>query len=59
MTRNGALAGILVGGLTVIIWPRLEGPLFGLYELVPGFLLSWLAIWIVSIASPEGDVPAR
>ena len=54
MTRNGALAGILAGGLTVIIWPRLGGPLFELYELVPGFLLSWLAIWIVSIAAPAG-----
>ncbi|HLG52931.1 MAG TPA: sodium/proline symporter PutP [Steroidobacteraceae bacterium] len=59
MTRNGALAGILVGGLTVIIWPRLEGPLFELYELVPGFALSWLVIWIVSIASPQGNSPAR
>jgi sodium/proline symporter len=56
MTRNGALAGILVGGLTVIIWPRLEGPLFELYELVPGFVLSWLAIWIVSIAAPDRAV---
>lgn len=51
MTRPGALAGILVGGLTVIIWPRLEGPLFKLYELVPGFILSWLAIWLVSRAT--------
>lgn len=51
MTRPGALAGILVGGLTVIIWPRLEGRLFELYELVPGFILSWLAIWIVSRAT--------
>jgi sodium/proline symporter len=48
MTRNGALAGIVVGGLTVIVWPQLEGEIFGLYELVPGFILSWLAIWLVS-----------
>jgi sodium/proline symporter len=53
MTRNGALAGIVVGGLTVIIWPQLDGELFELYELVPGFALSWLAIWVVSIAAPE------
>jgi len=53
MTRNGALAGIVVGGLTVIVWPQLEGELFALYELVPGFVLSWLAIWVVSIAAPE------
>ncbi len=48
MTRAGALAGIVVGGLTVIVWPRLDGEIFALYELVPGFALSWLAIWVVS-----------
>jgi sodium/proline symporter len=54
MTRNGALAGIVVGGITVIVWPQLEGEIFGLYELVPGFVFSWLAIWLVSIARPDG-----
>ncbi len=55
MTRDGALAGILVGGLTVIVWPQLSGGLFELYELVPGFLLSTLAIWLVSsLRTPRG-----
>lgn len=48
MTRGGALAGIVVGGLTVILWKRGSGALFELYELVPGFLLSALAIVLVS-----------
>ncbi|HEY5718825.1 MAG TPA: sodium:proline symporter, partial [Gammaproteobacteria bacterium] len=52
MTRGGALAGILVGGVTVIIWPQLAGAtgwqIFELYELVPGFVLSWLAVWLAS-----------
>lgn len=52
MSRNGALAGILVGGLTVIVWPQLDGEIFELYELVPGFVLSWLAIWLVSSRGP-------
>jgi len=49
-TGNGALAGILVGGLTVILWKQgvRLGSLFGLYELVPGFVLSMIAIIIVS-----------
>jgi sodium/proline symporter len=49
-TRNGALAGILVGGLTVILWKQGAdlGGWFALYELVPGFLLSMLAILVVS-----------
>ena len=47
MTRNGALAGMLVGALTVIIWRN--GAWFGLYEMVPGFLLSGAAIILFSL----------
>jgi sodium/proline symporter len=46
MTRTGALAGIFSGGLTVIIWSRIDGGIFDLYELVPGFIISTLAIFI-------------
>jgi sodium/proline symporter len=48
MTRNGALAGMLVGGLTVILWKQGSGGIFELYEMVPGVVLSSLAIWAVS-----------
>lgn len=48
MNRWGALAGILVGGLTVVIWKPLQGGLFDLYEIVPGFIASALAIVLVS-----------
>jgi len=47
MTRNGALAGIIVGGITVLVWKQLA--LFGLYEIVPGFILSALSIYVVSM----------
>ena len=49
-TRNGALAGIITGGLTVILWKQGAplGGIFALYELVPGFVFSMLAIVIVS-----------
>ena len=49
MTRNGALAGMIIGGLTVVIWKQLSGGLFELYEIVPGFLLSAVAIVAVSL----------
>lgn len=52
-TRNGVLAGILVGGLTVILWKYLG--LFGIYEIIPGFILSLCAIWIVSRLTPVPD----
>ena len=48
MTRNGALAGIVVGGLTVILWKQGSGGIFALYEMVPGVVLATLAIWVVS-----------
>jgi len=54
MNRWGALAGILTGGVTVLVWRPLEGGLFDLYELLPGFCVSLLAIFLVSrfTASP-------
>lgn len=46
MTRNGALAGMVIGALTVIVWKQYAW--FGLYELVPGFLFASAAIYLVS-----------
>lgn len=46
MTRNGAMAGIVVGALTVLIWK--QGGWLGLYEIVPGFILGALAVVVVS-----------
>lgn len=55
MTRNSALAGIITGALTVLAWentglflPGLEYEILSLYSIIPGFLLSTLAILIVS-----------
>lgn len=47
MTRNGALAGIAVGALTVLIWKQFNW--FQLYEIVPGFFFSCGAIFVVSL----------
>jgi sodium/proline symporter len=51
MNRTGALAGVLVGGLTVVAWKPLEGGLFDLYEIVPGILFATLAIVIASLVT--------
>jgi sodium/proline symporter len=52
MTRNGALAGMITGALTVIIWvaikPILGGWVAETYEMIPGVLLASLAIVIFS-----------
>ncbi|HET6469755.1 MAG TPA: sodium:proline symporter, partial [Geminicoccaceae bacterium] len=52
-TRNGALAGLLVGAATVIVWAQIDGGIFDMYELVPGFILAALAIVLVSLADRE------
>ncbi|MFA9439222.1 sodium/proline symporter PutP [Uliginosibacterium sp. sgz301328] len=68
MTRNGALAGMLVGALTVVVWK--QGSIFGvqivpaawqaLYEILPGALLGAVAIFVVSLLdrAPSRDVLA-
>lgn len=53
MTRNGALAGVIVGALTVVIWKPIEGGIFDLYEIVPGFVLGWIAIMLISLIDRE------
>jgi SSS family solute:Na+ symporter/sodium/proline symporter len=56
LTRNGALAGIIVGAVTVLFW--IYAPVLAngatlsslLYEIVPGFFLCGLAAVLVSLA---------
>lgn len=56
MNRWGALAGILSGGLTVVIWKPLQGGLFDLYEMVPGFVISCIMIlWVSKAARWSSD----
>ncbi|MFP5340433.1 MAG: sodium:solute symporter family transporter, partial [Gammaproteobacteria bacterium] len=51
MTRNGALAGMLVGAVTVVVWKEFIG--LGLYEIIPGFILASIAIYVVSKLGAE------
>ncbi|WP_188206112.1 sodium/proline symporter PutP [Alkalibacillus aidingensis] len=54
-TRNGVLASMLVGGITVFVWGAID-PLAGfLYEMVPGFLLATLTIILFGLF---GDGPS-
>ncbi|WP_421383007.1 sodium/proline symporter PutP [Bacillus salacetis] len=50
MTRNGALAGMIVGAVTVVVWPMLGTDL---YEMVPGFILATIAVFIFSKVGPQ------
>ncbi|CAH7272908.1 proline:Na(+) symporter [Vibrio chagasii] len=61
MNRNGALAGIVVGGVTIVLWKQFTGGWFDVYEIVPGIILSTLSIVIVSLITgePEDEVKAQ
>ena len=48
ITKFGAISGMIVGALTVIIWKELQGGIFDIFELLPGFVLSWIAILLFS-----------
>lgn len=48
----GALAGMLVGAATVVVWKQLGGGLFDLYELIPGFAAGLAATVAVSLLTP-------
>lgn len=49
MTYPSAIAGIIGGGITVLVWKQLEGGIFDLYEIVPGFIVSVVCIVSISL----------
>jgi len=53
MSRLGAAVGMIVGGLTVIIWRPLEGGLFDVYEILPGAIFAALTAWLLSLIVPD------
>ena len=48
-THKGAIAGIAAGGITVIVWHRLHGGIFDMYEIIPGFLACLIFAVVVSV----------
>ena len=64
---KGAIAGILTGFLTVVLWNTflgdgiittrflLDTPITGVYELLPGFIFAMIAIVVVSLLTNEPD----
>ncbi|WP_114417031.1 sodium/proline symporter PutP [Marinospirillum perlucidum] len=54
-TALGAMAGIVIGGVTVVVWANMTGGIFDLYEIVPGFILAAIAMIVMSNISPEPD----
>lgn len=59
--REGAIAGMLSGGIAVFIWKLVLKPMggiFGVYELLPAFIISCIFIYVVSkmTAEPSAEI---
>ena len=55
MTSLSAIIGMLLGAITVVVWSNLNGGVFDLYEIVPGFVLASLAIIVVSLLRTNSE----
>ena len=56
--RYGAVAGMLGGGAMIFIWKFLIKPMggiFGIYELLPAFIVGLVLCVVVSLATPEPE----
>ncbi len=56
MTRNGAIAGVIVGAVSTILFNYLKthvGGIFSVYELLPAFILAIVAIVVFSLLDKE------
>ncbi len=56
MTRNGAIAGVVVGAVSTILFNYLKthvGGIFSVYELLPAFILAIVAIVVFSLLDKE------
>ena len=64
-TRAGAIAGMITGGVSVFVWKLVLNPfvggVFAIYELLPAFILSSIAIVVASLLTkaPDEDIVAE
>jgi sodium/proline symporter len=59
MNWAGAFAGVLTGGITVVVWKQISGGLFDLYEIVPGVVFASIAIVIASLVTAPPSATIR
>ena len=57
-TFEGALAGMVAGGVSIFVWKFLVAPMggvWGIYELLPAFLISLVVLVGVSLMTPADE----
>lgn len=58
MTAKGAIAGLVTGFISVVLWHNIPGsvhPIFALYEIVPGFVICLIFSAAVSFLDKNKD----
>ncbi len=61
-TKQGALAGMIAGAITIFVWKYLVRPIGGvwnIYELLPAFIVASVAIIVVSLLTKPADGVVR
>lgn len=56
MTMSGAVAGMISGGVMVVLWTNLWEASTGIYSLLPAFIVAFVMIIIVSLLSKKPPV---
>ena len=51
-TKQGALWGIIAGGVSSCLWWVMQGGIWDIYEILPGFIISSIVIFVVSLCIP-------
>ncbi|MGF1470530.1 MAG: sodium/proline symporter PutP [Rubrobacteraceae bacterium] len=59
MNRWGALAGMVGGATTVLLWRNIDPFGLGLYEILPGVLVAFVLIVVFSLVGPEPSEQMR
>ena len=57
-TAKGAIAGLIGGGVTVVAWhniPASVSPIFGVYEILPAFIVCLVLAVVVSLLDKNKD----
>ena len=55
ISQVGAMWGMITGTVVVIVYKQLEGGIFDLFEIVPGFIASWIVIVVLSKIYPNKE----
>jgi sodium/proline symporter len=61
LSATGALAGMVTGAVTVVVWGNIEALSSRMYEILPGFVLGAVVAVLVSLATyrPDAEVEAE